>query len=100
MNQVSLSGWITDDIKKTQTSTGKNVVRFYLKVRRPHKKENIYDIFPIILWDNNALRAEKTLKKNSQILVCGELQSRSYSEKFITEIIGNTFEYMDTKENK
>lgn len=56
----------------------------------------------IVLWRQQALLAEKYIKKGSLLYLEGRIRSRSYDDKegnkrYITEIIGDVIQFLDKK---
>jgi single-strand DNA-binding protein len=57
----------------------------------------------IVLWRAMAEVAEKTVKKGSQLYIVGKIKTRSYvdkdgNNKYITEILADTFLVLDKKQ--
>ena len=57
----------------------------------------------IVLWRNQALLAEKFIRKGSLIYLEGRIRSRSYDDKegnkrYITEILGDVIQLLDKRE--
>jgi len=57
----------------------------------------------IVVWRTMAEVAEKTIKKGSQVYVVGKIKTRSYvdkdgNNKYITEILADTFLVLDKKQ--
>lgn len=88
MNETKLSGRLTKDPVVRYTSSGKVVTQFILAVDRIRKDDkNEADFIPVVFWGN---------------LVDGRIQVRSYdakdgSKRWVTEVIGRRFEYMESK---
>lgn len=105
MNKVIEIGRITKDIELTTTNSGLSVTKFSLAVNRRFKsenEENTADFFNCIAWRGLAENIAKFCHKGSKVAIVGELQTRSYDDKdgikrYITEIIVNECEFLDTK---
>lgn len=103
MNETKLSGRLTKDPVVRYTSSGKVVTQFTLavdRIRKDDKQEA--DFIPVVFWGKTAEVIGNTLKKGSKILVDGRIQVRSYaakdgSKRWVTEVIGRRFEYMESK---
>ena len=59
----------------------------------------------VVAWRALAERAEKQLKKGSQIFVEGKLTHRKYQDKdgndrYVTEVVANSFRVLDRRESK
>lgn len=103
MNETKLSGRLTKDPVVRYTSSGKVVTQFILAVDRIRKDDkNEADFIPVVFWGKSAEIIGNSLKKGSKILVDGRIQVRSYdakdgSKRWVTEVIGRRFEYMESK---
>jgi single-strand DNA-binding protein len=59
----------------------------------------------VVCWRNLAERAEKQLKKGSQIYLEGKLTHRKYQDKdghdrYVTEIVANTIRILDRRDSR
>jgi single-strand DNA-binding protein len=59
----------------------------------------------IVVWRNLAERAEKQLKKGSQIYLEGKLTHRKYQDKegndrYVTEVVASTIRILDRRDSK
>lgn len=103
MNETKLSGHLTKDPVVRYTSSGKVVTQFILAVDRIRKDDkHEADFIPVVFWGKSAEIIGNSLKKGSKILVDGRIQVRSYdakdgSKRWVTEVIGRRFEYMESK---
>lgn len=82
-NKVILIGNLTADPEIKQTQSGISVCSFSIAVNRRFKGENGQtdcDFITIVAWKNHAEFVCKYFKKGNPILVCGQLQVRSYSD--------------------
>ena len=82
-NKVILVGNIVEDLELKQTPSGIPVTSFRIAVGRRFKKEGEQDadFITIVAWRNNAEFVCKYFGKGKSILVCGQLQSRSWTDK-------------------
>lgn len=79
-NHVTLVGRLVADPELRRTGTGKPVTSFRLAVDRP-TKDKITDWLDIVAWDKLAEFAAGNFSKGQEMLVDGELQSRSWTDK-------------------
>lgn len=107
MNNVILLGRIGKDpeLKKVNEFS---LVEFSLATSRRYKKgeEMVEDTqwHNIKFWGKTADIIEKYFKKGSRILVTGRIETRSWDDKegvkkYTTEIIGETFQFIDKAES-
>lgn len=107
MNKVIEIGRITKDIELTTTNSGLSVTKFSLAVNRRFKSENEEtnaDFFNCVAWRGLAENIAKFCHKGSKVCIVGELQTRNYEDKdgikrYITEIIVNECEFLDSKKD-
>ena len=109
VNKVILIGNLGKDPEVRTLENGAMYAKFSLATNESYKDKNgewhnITEWHNIIMWRALAERAEKQLKKGSQIYVEGKLTSRSYQDKdgntkYITEVRVNTFRSLDKREN-
>jgi single-strand DNA-binding protein len=105
MNNVVLMGRLTRDPEIRYTASGKPVCQFTLAVQRNYKnKEGNYDadFINIVMWGSNGERLSNTVNKGQRVLINGQIQVRSYTNKdgdkrWVTEVIANKFEYIENK---
>lgn len=74
---------------------------FTLAVKRPYKDHDgkaVTDFFQIVCWGKLAQIAAEYCKKESDLLIDGRIQSRSYeaegTTKWITEIIADSISFL------
>ena len=84
-NQVILMGNLTRDPELRQTPNGQNVCSFSLALNRAYKGadgnwQEATDYVDIVAWGPLGERVAQYLKKGSQCLVNGRLQSRSWEQ--------------------
>ena len=82
-NKVILMGNMTDEPQLKQTPSGVSVVSFRIAVGRRFKAEGQpdTDFITIVAWRNTAEFVCRYFHKGDTILVCGQLQQRSYTDK-------------------
>ena len=83
-NKVILIGNFVADPELKQTPTGISVCRFRLAVQRRFVKdqqEQTADFIDIVAWRQTAEFVSRYFKKGRPILVCGQLQSRTWTDK-------------------
>ena len=79
-NKVILIGNITKDVELKQTQSGTSVCSFDIAVNRKINKDEV-DFITIVAWRQQAEFVWKYFKKGQAILVCGQIQTRSYTDK-------------------
>lgn len=81
-NKCFLLGRICNDPELRYTEEGRPLLNFILYIKRPHsdhKREDLQqDYVNVILWNEMAEKMYESLKKNSEVLINGRLQSRIY----------------------
>ena len=105
MNRSEFIGRITKDLELQTTTNGISVCKFTLAVNRKFANadgEKEADFINCVVWRKTAENISKYCKKGSLIYLSGELQTRSYeaqdgSKRYITEIIVNEVEFLNTK---
>lgn len=101
MNKVILTGNLTRDVEKRETSSGKSVANFSIAVSRPLSDET--DFFNVTVWGNQAENCAKYLKKGSKVGIVGSLQNRKYEDRegavrYITEIVAEQVEFLSPRQ--
>lgn len=105
MNKVILSGFVGRDpqIRYVQT---RPVAEFSLATKEPARTAPDGSTVPeltewhnIVMWDANALFAEKYIRKGSRLLVEGRLRTRHWEDRTaikrtVTEIYVSAFELL------
>ena len=105
MNNVVLLRRLTRDAELRYTPSGKPVCQFTMAVQRNYKnKDGNYDadFINIVMWGKNGELLSKSVMKGQRVLINGQLQIRSYTNKegnkrWITEVIANKFDYIENK---
>jgi single-strand DNA-binding protein len=108
INRVILLGNLGKDpeVKRLENNV---VAKFPLATHENYKDktgnwQKITEWHNIVLWGNQADRAEKILHKGSTIFLEGKLKTRKWtdsngSERYTTEIYANSFKSLDKKDN-
>ncbi len=97
-NKVILMGNMTADPELKQTQTGFSVCSFSIAVQRRFAKadqgqQNV-DFINVVTWRQQAEFVSRYFKKGSNILVCGQLQTRTWTDnqgqkRYATEVIAD-----------
>lgn len=106
-NKSILMGRICNDLAVKSTPSGANVLSFRLAVDRSYQvkgEERKSDFFNIVAWRNNADFISRFFSKGSMILVEGELQTRTYTDKngstqTVVELIVDSARFTGEKTN-
>ena len=82
-NKVILIGYLTDTPELKQTQTGISVASFSIGVNRRYSAEGKQetDFINIVCWRKTAEFVCRYFGKGSAILVCGSLQTRTYTDR-------------------
>lgn len=94
-NKVILMGRIVNDLELKSTPAGVSVLSFRIAADRKYQikgEEKKTDFINIVAWRNEAEFISRYFSKGRMILIEGELQTRSYTDKngntaYVTEII-------------
>ena len=97
-NKVILVGNMTTDPELKQTTGGISVCSFSIAVNRRFAKaeqgqQNV-DFINIVTWRQQAEFVSRYFKKGNPILVCGQLQTRSWTDnqgqkRYTTEVVAD-----------
>lgn len=104
-NKVILMGRITADPELKRTTSGVSVCRFTIAVdRRYTKEEKQADFINVVAWRQTAEFICRYFAKGSAILVCGELQTRSWTDdqnnkRYATEVVAGEVSFCEAKKN-
>lgn len=103
-NKCILQGRITAQPELKQSTSGVSVTTFNLAVDRRHGKgeEKQCDFITIVAWRQTAEFVCKYFGKGSAILVCGELQTRTWEDKqgnkrYATEVVASEACFCEAK---
>lgn len=83
-NKVIMMGRITNDLELKTTPQGVNVCTFRIAVDRQYQakgEERKSDFFNVVAWRKHAEFVTRFFSKGRMIMVEGELQTRSYTDK-------------------
>ena len=105
-NKVILIGNMTADPELKQTATGISVCSFSIAVNRRFNKadqgqQNV-DFINIVTWRQSAEFVCRYFKKGNPILVCGQLQTRSWTDnqgqkRYATEVVADEAMFVESK---
>lgn len=103
-NKVILMGRLTADPELKQSNNGTSVTTFNIAVDRKFNKgeDKQCDFFTIVAWRQTAEFICKYFAKGQAILLCGELQTRTWNDKqgnkrYATEVVANEVSFCETK---
>ncbi len=107
-NKVILIGNLTADPELKQTPNGVSVCRFTLAVNRRFVSRNndqnqqTADFITIVAWKQSAEFVVRYFKKGRPILVCGQIQSRSWTDQagqkhYATEVVADEVTFVENK---
>jgi len=107
MQKFMCIGRLTKDVELNTTNNGVSVAKFGIAVNRKFKDENgesVADFFNVVAWRGLGENIHKYCKKGSKVFIAGELQNRSWDKEdgtkvYITEIVANECEFLDSKNN-
>ena len=97
-NKVILMGNMVADPELRQTPSGLSVCTFSIAVQRrfsrAQENEKTTDFFTVNAWDKNAEFVCRYFKKGSPILVCGQLQTRTWTDnqgqkRYATDVVAD-----------
>ena len=102
-NKVILIGNMTADPELKQTTGGVSVCSFSIAVNRRFAKadqaqQNV-DFINIVTWRQQAEFVSRYFKKGNPILICGQLQTRSWSDnqgqkRYTTEVVADEVSFV------
>lgn len=108
-NKVILIGNITADPELKQTQQGTSVCSFTIAISRRFSRSSdqeqpTADFINIVAWRERAEFVAKHFKKGKPILVCGQLQSRSWTDaqgnkRYATEVLADELTFADSRAN-
>lgn len=95
-NKVILIGNLTQDPELKATLSGISVCTFSIAVNRRFSKEGeqACDFISIVAWRQSAEFVSRYFKKGNPILVCGQIQTRSWTDgqgqkRYVTEVVAD-----------
>ena len=108
VNKVTLIGNLGRDPEVRHFENGSMVGKFPVATNESYRDKNgewqtITEWHDVVVWRGLAERAERMLKKGSLVYLEGKLTHRKYQDKngvdrYITEVVANTFRVLDKKE--
>ena len=103
-NKVILIGNMTADPELKQSTSGASVCSFSIAVNRKMAKNNECDFITCVAWRQQAEFVCKYFKKGNPILVCGQLQTRTWTDnngqkRYATEVVADEVSFVGNKEN-
>lgn len=103
-NKVILMGRLTADPEAKQTQSGTAVTSFTLAVDRRYNsgEDKKCDFITVVAWKNTAEFICRYFKKGQAMLVCGELQTRSWTDnngnkRYATEVVASEVTFCEAK---
>ena len=100
-NKVILIGNMVADPELKQTPQGTSVCSFSLAVNRKMEKDKC-DFINVVAWRQTAEFVCKYFKKGEPILVCGQIQTRSWQDskgekRYTTEVVADEVSFVGNK---
>ena len=102
-NKVILIGNMTADPELKQTAGGISVCSFSIAINRRFAKgeqgqQNV-DFINIVTWRQSAEFVSRYFKKGNPILVCGQLQTRNWTDnqgakRYVTEVVADEVSFV------
>ena len=103
-NKVILMGRLTADPEAKQTQSGTAVTSFTLAVDRRYNsgEEKKCDFITVVAWKQTADFICRYFQKGQAMLVCGELQTRSWTDnngnkRNATEVVASEVSFCESK---
>lgn len=101
-NKVILMGRLTSDPELKQSQNGTSVTSFTLAVDRRYGQDKQTDFISCVAWRQTAEFICKYFGKGTAMLVCGELQTRSWTDKeggkrYATEVVASEVSFCESK---
>ncbi len=106
-NKVILIGNLTADPELKQTAQGISVCSFTLAINRRFSRnadqgQPTADFISVVAWRERAEFVAKYFKKGRPLLVCGQLQSRSWTDtqgnkRYATEVVADEITFVENK---
>lgn len=102
-NKCILQGRLTAQPELKQTQNGLSVTSFTIAVDRKGKDAPC-DFITVVAWRQTAEFICKYFGKGQAILVCGELQTRSWTDnggnkRYATEVVANEASFCESKKD-
>ena len=104
-NKVILIGNMCSDPELKQSTSGVSVCSFSIAVNRKMAKNGEVDFINIQTWRQTAEFVAKYFTKGKPILVCGQLQTRSWTDnqgqkRYATEVVADEVSFVGASEEK
>lgn len=80
LNKVLLLGRLTSDVELKHTPSNVAVCSFTLAVKRRFNKDTT-DFIDCVAWRNTAEHLSKYFSKGQQLVACGALETRTWTDK-------------------
>ncbi len=102
-NKVILIGNMTADPELKQTASGISVCSFSIAINRRFTKgdqnQQTVDFINIVTWRQNAEFVSRYFKKGNPILICGQLQTRKWTDtqgqaRVATEVVADEVSFV------
>ena len=102
-NKVILIGNMTADPELKQTTGGISVCSFSIAINRRFAKadqnQQTVDFINVVTWRQSAEFVSRYFKKGNPILVCGQLQTRSWTDpqgqkRYATEVVADEVSFV------
>lgn len=105
INQTTLVGRLTNEVKLRYTPSNVAVATFTLAVNRTFKNENgerEADFINCVMWRQQAENLANWAKKGALIGITGRIQTRSYDNQqgqrvYVTEVVAEQFYLLESK---
>ncbi len=106
-NKVILIGNMVADPELKQTAQGTSVCSFSIAINRRTSRnadpgQQTVDFINIVTWRQTAEFVSKYFKKGKPILVCGQLQTRTWTDqqgnkRYATEVVADEVTFVENK---
>lgn len=104
-NKVILIGNLVDDPELKQTPNGVPVTNFRIAVARRYQNKDGQqdaDFINVVCWRQSAEFVKRYFNKGRSILVCGQLQSRTWTDnnnqkRYTLEVVADEVSFVDRK---
>ena len=98
-NKCIFIGNMTADPELKQSTSGVSVCSFSIAVNRKMAKNNECDFITIVAWRQTAEFVCKYFKKGMPILICGQLQTRTWTDnqgqkRYATEVVADEVSFV------
>ena len=102
-NKVILMGNMTADPELRQTTSGISVCSFSIAVNRRFSKseqnQQSVDFINVVAWRQQAEFVSRYFKKGNPILVCGQLQTRTWTDnqgqkRYATDVVADEVSFV------